>query len=506
MKNRKQKIGSLCLAAALSVAASVACVGCDKTSKTDFRNAPDYSQSGAEYLTWAFYSLSKNKYTIDGKPTVLEGGERMPTKEEMLTYKEAGFNTVFLNWMFQYDSRTQQFENSDMKTLMDMAYELGLKCIVSEAMTYGLSNTKTSLIVGEGANGTTTFASQEAMNSYFAEKLSDIVAHPAFYGFTLIDEPHYTLFDAIGEVYRAIKSVAPDAFVNMNLLPMQDSGSIVSYYCEGASASNYVQSYKKYIELFYEKVKPERIQYDDYPLFIDANGNTSIRTWHLYNAQIVADFCKEKGIEFHKVFQTCAYDTRLPVCRKPDATDMYWQMNIGMAMGIQGYTYWSYYPILNTAGEYYDETATFVKYDGSKNPTYYTMQQLHSEMQTTASALANFDYEGMTYYVKTPIPGDKAFLAGVKQNDLTYVEQVSLSEEGIVLCSEFTDDDVYGYYLVNATDPTKKVEETVSVSFKGFDCIQIYYNGTVKNEKMEKGTSTFTLAPGEGVFVIPFNS
>ena len=479
--------------------------GCAQ-GKNNFTNAPDYSTSNADFLTWSFYSLSKNYYTIDGITTTLEGGVKLPSKEDMQTYKDAGFNVIFLNWMFAYDSRSQKFADSDMKILMDTAHELGLKCLVSEQLTYTLSSKNTSLIVSTGADGINTFSSQEEINALFAEKLADIIAHPAFYGFSLKDEPHYTLFPAIGQVMKGIKSVAPDAFVNMNILPMQETGSIVSYYCPNATNMSYVQAYKNYLQLFYENCDPDRIQYDDYPLWIDANEVKSIRPWHLHNAQIVADFCREKGIEFHKVFQTCAYNTRVPVCRKPTADDMYWQMNIGMAMGIKGYTYWTYYPVLNSAGEYYDETATFVKYDGTKNATYYTMQQIHSEMHATAKALANFEYQGARTYLGIPVPGDKSFLAGVRNDEFRFIENALLSESGILLATELKDGDRYGYYFVNATDPVSAVEETVTVTIRDFDCVQIYQRGEVRNEKLEDGKTVLTLGPGQGAFVIPFQS
>lgn len=501
---KMKKILALLVVMMMTFTAAAGC-GDANGGKEGMENIPSYVNEKADYLTWAYYSLSNNQFTVDGETTVLEGGKRLPTREEMQQYKGAGFNVVFINWMFGYDARTSDFKNSDMKRLMDIAYEIGLKCLVVENHTYNLSTSETSLIVDTGADGENTFDSQDALNAYFLDLLDEIVAHPAFYGFSLKDEPSYKLFPAISEVRKGILSVAPKAYVNTNLLPLQNS-SIKSNYCKDAGTKTYQEAYREYLTQFYNLCQPDHIQYDDYPLLINDRDEKSINEWHLLGAQIVADFCREKKIKFYKVFQGCAYATdRGAHCRKPSLADMYWQNNIGAAMGVKGFSYWTYYPVANAYHEYYDETATFVKRDGTANDTYRFAKQIHEELFFTGRALSKFTYSKLNYYIKTPVPGDIRFLSGVKKENLASIQSVELEDAGILLVTELRDGDTKGFYFVNATDPSLVQPQSVIVEFNDFDCVQIYAGGKKENKRLTNGKIILSLEPGRGAFLIPFH-
>ena len=72
----------------------------------------------------------------------------------------------------------------------------------------------------EHSLGEKFYEEAESSLKYVAKVLSGVANHSAFYGVSLVDEPYYYQFDAIGEIYKAVQTVAPGAFCNINLNPM----------------------------------------------------------------------------------------------------------------------------------------------------------------------------------------------------------------------------------------------------------------------------------------------
>lgn len=460
---------------------------------------PDYSNSDKEYTIWSYGSTCDDWYQVNGVRYYHESS--LQTKESTQQFADCGFNILFIDWTFQYSGLgTANDRDARVIEIMDWAAEAGMKCFIFASKLHALSSSETSLIVGEGnGNGSTTFDTQEDLNAYVADILEEVKDHPAFYGVSLRDEPKYTMLPAMGEVYRAVQSVVPGAFCNMNINPYYEG---VEYmYCPEGNSIGLRAAYKKYLDYYYEYVGQYcgYLQYDDYPIC-----ESGVLPYHLENAQVVAEYCKEKGMQFGKVFQTCAYSASL-VRRATTERDMWWQMHIGMAMGIKDFSYYTYYPTVNMEQEA-DLTAFIVNRVGEPTERYYWMQEIHEEMQFNAKALMNFEYQNMSYYVKAPSPGGAGHLQGVKQNDLTDVKNVTLDKESIILATELYDaaNDQRGYYFVNVTDPTKATEIKVTIELEGYKNVQIYSDGTIENKKVKNGQVSVYLTTGDGVFLMPY--
>lgn len=495
--------------AAISVFAFASCSQGDVNA-----GAPDYSNTGDEYTLFAYHGLRHDWYNSNatGLQTLPQS---LMTKEKLQEYKDAGFNVVFCNYVFDYNGELDRTTSNGNVTpisvldILDMAQELGLKVFVSEQNIRRLGGISGSLInesapAGANLSSPTVFNSEQDLQAYIRRLLGKLASHPAFYGVSIKDEPTYDLLPSYGQIYKAIKACYPNAYVHANLLPM--SASAEYRYAENGKSMGLDNSYQKYLTDFYQYSNADCINYDDYPILGNNSDQATIKTEHLRNAQIVAEFCKEKGIRFQKVFQTCSFKTGSWICRTPTQRDMYWQMNIGMAMGVKTYSYWSYYPITNSGGETYVETASFLNQKGEKNQLYYWMQDIHAQMQGTAEALMNFEYQGLRTYKMAPLPGIFGYLAGVKNNDLQHVSEVTQSSNGIILVTELydKDEDQYGYYVVNITDPTQSTEIDVTVKFDGFSKVQTYSKGEPTNSFLKDGATTVSLTTGQGVFLLPY--
>ena len=494
------------------------------------KGAPNYQNNDEQFTTFAYSAIYHNWWATGSganrDKTYFD--ESLYTPENLKKYKDAGLNTLFINYVFNYNGISNTVSSDGdrvswtMTEILDMAWEQGLKCLVFEGNLHDLSgayndekytwteDTDKFSLIGSGYKYVgKEFATQADLDSFVYDCLDDIKDHPAFWGVSLKDEPRYTTFHAMGEVYQAIKKAAPNAYVHMNLNPLTPGLETKKYYNDGSLSTK--EAYKKYLENFVEIVQPtENICYDDYPIHGNNAEEHSIKVDHLRNAQVVAEFCKEKGLRFDKVFQTCAFKTGAWVCRTPSERDMYWQMNIGMAMGIKQFSYWTYYPTVNEGNEYYEPTASFVDRDGKPNPIYYSMQKINSEMQSMAKALMHFEYQGLRKYSQAVVPGDSGFFGGVTNNNLKYVKNVMQDNGGLLLVTELYDAEKnqYGYFVVNATDTSSLVDLTdikVTVELDGrFKKVQTYRNGKPKNNFLKNGKTSFYLASGEGVFLLPY--
>ena len=461
--------------------------------------APDYSDSNKQYTIWSYGSTCDDWYQVQGNRYYHKSS--LQTKESTQLFADCGFNVLFIDWTFQYNGLgAANDRDARVIEIMDWAAESGMKCFIFASKLHALSSSETSLIVGEGkGNGSSTFDTQENLNAYVADILEEVKDHPAFYGVSLKDEPKYTMFPAMGEIYRAVQAAVPGAFCNMNINPYYKGVEFM--YCPEGNSIGLRAAYKKYLDYYYEYVGQYcgYLQYDDYPI-----GESGVLPYHIENAQVVAEYCKEKGMQFGKVFQTCSYPADF-VRRATTERDMWWQMHVGLAMGIKDFSYYTYYPTVNIEHEP-DETAYIVNRVGEPTERYYWLQNIHKEMQFNAKALMNFEYQDMTYYVKAPAPGGVGHFQGVKQGKLTDIKNVTLDKESIILTTELFDaaKDQRGYYFVNTTDPTKTTDVKITVEIDGYNHVQIYSNGSIENKQVEDGKITFYLTTGDGIFMMPY--
>ena len=468
-----------------------------------------------EFIIFGYHATCHDWIGRAGERIALD--KSLATVEQVRQYKAAGFNVMFLTYAFDFNGLKTDFATSKIKEVMDIAYEEGMKCFLAEENMRLLTSKNHSLIDPEKADGVEYFASEEELEAHIRRCLKGAIDHPAFMGVSTRDEPFYPMFEAYGQVYKLLKKIKPDMFIMANLLPYSEG--LVTREHRGFYAPNEEEigpwkGYLSYIEKFYQESNPDFIQYDDYPIHENDAGEKYLIDGHLQNARLISAYCRERNIAFSKVFQTCAFCTTGKLCRKPDEDDMYWQMNIGMAMGVRIYSYWSYFPVINQpARERYDETACFVDTQGNPNPIYYSMQKIHGEMQKAAKVLLDFEFDGCKVFTTKEIPGDSNFiqeyfksiaLGDLPEDTLERVNAVELEKDGAVLITQMKDaNGRFGYYIVNITDPSLKLGQSVSVQFKASNRLEVYDRGEYAETCLQNGIAAFELACGRGVFVIP---
>ncbi len=482
----------------------------NKPSEPTLANAPDYSNSNLQFEFYAYRGPTDGKWTENGQ--VLTAGEDFRTVERYKEYKDAGMTINFPQSSGAYAG--EAFETSNAKMVMDRALEAGLdRTILSDMRLINLSQTEESLI-GEGKNFATEKELDDAVKSYMAPYRN----HEAFYGVVLADEPRWFHFEAYGEVYKSIKRVCPEAFIQCNLNPIIKSTNAVWYppLTEEESAGLTtddeirVAKYKKYFEIFLDETGANYIMYDQYPL-----NETYIYEVYVQGLQAAAEVAKERGVEFYITTQTMRMvqnlDSKNPTTQRfMQAGDAYWLNNMLVGFGVKQIAYFTYWtnPTNSTASWFYDN-GSFINRNGEKTSLYTIMQKIMREEQKLAPTILNYDYVTSNFYKSTVCNYSTAHIdQALKGKDFQKIENIKIDKE-IALVTKLYDDEkqLYMYMLQNVTDPlNKSVYQEITVDFED-SCTHavLFEKGNRRVVELEAGGKlTLGHTPGHATYVIPF--
>ena len=375
------------------------------------------------------------------------------------------------------------------------------------------------------------FKDQEQINRFAAHLLEGVMDHPAYIGITVVDEPRWYFFQACREMAIAFKSVDPDGAYMMNMFPMDNSEGVKNGFCDGGGDMPAHIAYQKYLDQWWEyfafsdhkcigegctvehKLENRLLDhyyYDDYPIY--ENG---VRATYLHCNELVADWARghevDGGIDTTLVLQSYAGDGAHRLCQYEDTL---WQANMGMAFGHKGFSYYTWWTTHNSNGNLPDETMFPIDRDGDRNAQWYNCQRVNMEMLWMGKALTNFKYQGMTYESRVPLPSGIAYLANLKaeitdmkyMNIDSYVVTGTKGGGGVVVMTELYDaeNDQYGYFIVNGTDPYFASEISVTLNVNTFSNVQIWQSETISNIGLVDGKVRIELGTGRGAFIMPY--
>ena len=519
----------------------------------------DGSVQYIEEADFAYYyydangNLVNSATAVDNHITSADAVNMTTTTENgtLDVYKAANFNT--LNLTFGFDVDYDNLEGTAAGEVLQWAADNGIDVIVQGSNFHSLAGRTTSLIdpvngidytPGARLPANVTFKTQQDLNEFAVYHLRNFLTNETykqvFKGVTLHDEPSWEMFVAMGQVTKALLYASEyygiEFYAMANLVPYAHSVGHWELF-NGEGLTGYA-AYEAYLEAYYENVGQYLgyVQYDDYPLRVEgyksAANNTEmyyeeIIQYYLRTHQFTSEWAREKGIYRAMAVQSYG-DTdkdengnpvNYPVGKRGcSEEDILWQMNLSAAFGVKDFTYYTYFPIINTwkdvdrGGDEY-----IVNRYGEKNPAYDGVQQVNGELLDKGKALMNFEYEDLHYF--TNGNPDDYFFAGcggtactecaLVQGDLRFVTGATLAFDGALLITELVDEQngVYGYYIVNMTDPLDNCSGNVTVSISElFNSVQIYHGELITNQALTNGQLTINLGVGDGAFIIPYNA
>ncbi len=506
-----------------------------KVETKDESNA-DYSNEKASFDAYAYSGPTNGQWTVDGKNMVTNPTD-FRTVEHLTTYKNAGFNIYLAQDSITVDPSTWE---KDGKVIMDRAHEAGLKVILTDKRIQSLSEPITASSTGTSGEAWKfgegdekyKFKNRAALDSYIAECLSLYKDHPAFYGVMLGDEPSYQNAYCYGEVYKAIKRVAPEVYVQYNLLPLNNNTDTIKYRYPNLANDNSISkvdienAYVAYLEAFLDSMGVDYVQYDHYPMKSEKTGIINkvdtpyISETYLRGLQLVGELAKERNIAVKIVAQTCVQNTSgengMLYLRQITEDDARWINNSLLGFGVKEISYFTYWTKQANVsdGEWFVDGGSFVNRDGTTTELYNFMKTIMAENQAFAGTIKNFDYRGSRVYNGTNSFSEQ-HISWVN-NDYTFscITNVTSSKEA-TLVTELYDWERYNYMymLMNTIDPNEKnankkdTSQTITVTFKsdyGFTKAWVYQNGVRTSVELTNNTYTVTLTAGQAVYVLPY--
>ncbi len=413
------------------------------------------------------------------------------TEENFQDYKDAGFTFLMSECSATY---TQNFEGSAMQKYMDLAEKMEIPVVAY------------SVDLGEMSFNEDPRLSEEA-KTLIDSMIEDLSPYKMFKGIMLKDEPTVKSARTFGTLLDYIWSKNPDLYYFTCMLPIYGKTTAFS---TGAGADKQT-AYKEYVRAIADATGT--FAYDHYPLYIDPIQNvTSVKTDYYLNYELVAQDAKEHDYDTGMVVQSSSWggygaeDSTSHPRKMSTKADIGFQVYSALAYGakyIAYYTYWEHL-IQSPVSSVYDAMVMYPEELGGKpvkTDCYYAVQAMNEELKKFDHVFLKFDWEGcmaVTPEGKEP----SAMLACVEDYESPRIKEVSATEEALVGCLK--DEKGYdGYFLVNATDPGKKLSNSVTVTFREATSAICYIEGEEKTVELKDGSYTFDLKEGEGVFVIP---
>lgn len=309
----------------------------------------------------------------------------------------------------------------------------------------------------------------------------------------------FASFDKLVKLVEWKNKYYPEAFWHMNHVPGQ---SWDHYIPRNGQIYDYEDFLTEYAEVILKKLKGcgRSLCIDNYPLI----GEDYIEKDYLYDLMVGAKVTRKynEGVEetekatFGICLQTfhahAILDDRHRDIVSPE--EITFQMYTGMALGARMFEYFCYH-------SYGDELLGILDPEGKKR-IYEYVKIANERAMGLEKILCEFAQIGAFVAVgETCTENTAAFV--MAKNFLQVDEDIQVHADYDTLIGTFVRDGQKGYMLVNYTDPIRKHQAHIKVSFRNAGKLRIYCEGQETEVALSDGTYTITLEAGGGAFLIP---
>jgi len=221
-------------------------------------------------------------------------------------------------------------------------------------------------------------------SSEMKKRLDRFMNHPASMGVLAVDEPGYDLFQNISRAKELFKSIYPDKFFYVNMLPLYATDRQIKY---GASRLGGKQvtkkDYKKYLEKYINTVKPNILSYDFYPF---EGPKPEVRDDYFTQLDMMSGFEKPLWC----FIQTVKFNDKT---RIPTLEEIRFQINTSLAYNHKGIQFFTYFKPLSVERETFD--GAMIDQDGNKTDVYESVKQINKENNKFYKLLHSLKWQGI---------------------------------------------------------------------------------------------------------------
>lgn len=417
-----------------------------------------------------------------------------PTDEDFQTYKDAGFNAMYIDNSTLYDT-------PGFKAVLDKCAEFDLKAICMQ-----------------GANQTGPFSIKCQTNS--------LENHSAFYGVMMCDEPQgdgttvspvtarvrtekegdqYKYTETHDNIYKYMHSEYE--YLKANQAHYNNAKYCSVVLNEGPTVGSFgYGSTKGYGEQVLAKMDPEyrALEYDKYPYKVLKDGSFTLADDHLWLSFRIAELAKEYDVK-KKVYYYQQYwfsELREFIT----VQELTYQLYTAMSFGVTGFVGWMY------QSNWQDYNSLDYGYTmsvwGPREYYYYN--------QLALAEIKKFDHiylEFANNWVGVmPIVGTQETQGDLLGYDEMKGSNVLSSYDGIASVTASQDtligvmkdsENRTGYMISNQAFTFNRKSDRVNIKFNGATKALLVENGDAREVTLENGVLDIEIGCGSGVFVIP---
>ncbi len=432
------------------------------------------------------------------------------TDETFAMFAAAGFNFVIAEndaaygtiWDAWGNGTTEDYSAMDLSWYMKLAAKYGVNVIVE----YGLLN--------EMLHGTTEIT--DANLNLLAKAMANLSQEENFMGFFMADEPYPAYYDDYVTIANYIKNYLPNAVLYTSCHPYYSSDSTITSIMSVYSGSTLKERYTQYLTEFSAALGS--LNYDFYSFrqteyTISSRDTTSMRSEWLANLEIAATIAHgnyDAGVTIQSMAWKASSYSKLggyTSYREVTEADLSFQLYTALAYGMKTityYTYWEHY-YQSSDENYYCYLVGYPDEEGDDpvyTDLYYAAVAVNNEIKQFDEVYMTFSWQGTIGIAKKDSDG---LIAAMSDYSSNRISSYSATNDAIIGC--LRDENGYdGFMIVNVTDPDDSLTSVVTVNFADADMAIVYVDGEETIVTLSNGTLSVSLAPGEGVFVIPYIS
>lgn len=222
----------------------------------------------------------------------------------------------------------------------------------------------------------------------------------------------------------------------------------------------------------------------------------------LSNLEVLQRYTKKADAEMYIYIQSVDFSSR----RRPtSAADFRFQSYVSMAYGATGIYHFTY--MIPFWDSMYSYSKALVDKDGVPTESYAFAKEVNLELLKLDDVFLDFDWKAAIHTIGSlNYVGENDNFSACEDDVKNYgaLKKVEAEQDTIVGCFENADG-YQGFMAVNFTDPTLKKTDAVTLTFGGgVNKAIVYTAGEPQTVALENGKYTFTLAAGEGNFIVPY--
>ena len=335
------------------------------------------------------------------------------------------------------------------------------------------------LILGDGAYKNPAVATAE----YFD--------HPCFAGTYVTDEPGTDQYDKLAEICNTYYRETGGKLPYINLLPMYANAAQLKYGAGAAEIKYYDPDpdlFKKYCDSFCEKFDAPYICTDIYPLNWSEGKRTTYKDY-CESINVIARSAREYGKDFWCCIQTFAW---VPSKRTPTESEFRWQSYTMLSFGCKGLLCWTY------AG-YRPESPSLITVDGKRTNAWYDAATVFKEIQRISDAFVRYKNLGALTHNCTDATPYLKFSNPVQT--FPTIQQIHCDDPLLIGCFAEKDGSATAFTMVNMSELEAVKTTQVKLKLAGSTVVAWPRGQRVVLRPDDDGFYSFTLPPGEGVFV-----